>query len=74
MSASRAGRNAEPDSCVLLDRDQPVDDLAALHQKAVHRLVDAVDFLAQLAKVGRRLWACLSWRYRHRPLIGEPSR
>ena len=53
ISASRAGRNAEPVSCVLLGRDQPVDDLAALHQQAVHRLVDAVDLLAQFGERGR---------------------
>ena len=36
----------------LLDRDQPVDDLAALHQELVHRLVDPVDLLAQIAQRG----------------------
>ena len=34
----------------LLDRDQAVDDLAALHQQPVHGLVDAVDLLAQIAQ------------------------
>ena len=34
----------------LLDRDQPVDDLAALHQQRVHALVDAVDLLPQVGK------------------------
>ena len=53
MSASRAGRNAEPVSWLLLDRDQAVDDLAALHQEPVHRLVDAVDLLAQIGQRGR---------------------
>ena len=37
----------------LLDRDQPVDDLAARHQEAVHGLVDAVDLGAKLGKGGR---------------------
>ena len=32
----------------LLDGDQRVDDLAALHQEPVHRLVDAVDLAAQV--------------------------
>ena len=36
-----------------LDRDQPVDDLAALHQQPVHRLVDAVDLRAQIGERGR---------------------
>ena len=36
----------------LLDRDQPVDDVAALHQQAVHRLVDPVDLLAEFGQVG----------------------
>ncbi len=35
-----------------LGRDQPVDDLAALHQQLVHRLVDAVDLLAQIGERG----------------------
>ena len=34
----------------LLHRDQPVDDLAALHQEAVHRLVDAVDVAPQIGE------------------------
>ena len=50
ISASRAGRNAEPFSWLLLDLDQTVDDLAALDQEAVHRLVDAVDLLAQIGQ------------------------
>jgi hypothetical protein len=36
----------------LLDRDQSFDDLAALDQKRVHRLVDPVDFATQLGKWG----------------------
>ena len=50
MSASRAGRNAEPALLRLLHRDQAVDDLAALHQEAVHRLVDAVDLAPQIGE------------------------
>ena len=46
MSASRAGRNAEPDSSVF-DGNEPFDDLATLNQERVHGLVDAID-------VGRR--------------------
>ena len=38
----------------LLDGDQPVDDLAALHQQPVHGLVDAVDLGTQRAEVGGR--------------------
>ncbi len=34
----------------LLHRDQTIDDLAALHQKAVHRLIDAIDLLPQIRK------------------------
>ena len=34
----------------LLDLDQPVDDVAARHQQAMHLLVDAVDLLAQLLR------------------------
>ena len=37
----------------VLDRDQAVDDFAALHQELVHGLVDAVDILAEFAEVGR---------------------
>ena len=45
-------RRTERRACLgtALDRDQPVDDLAALHQKPVHRLVDAVDLLAQIVQ------------------------
>ncbi len=61
MSASRAGRNAEPPvSSDLLHRDQAVDDLAALDQELVHLLVNAVDFLPQIGKrlvgAARRFW------------------
>jgi hypothetical protein len=34
----------------LLHRDQAIDDLAALHQEGVHRLIDAIDFLPQIGK------------------------
>ena len=50
MSASRAGRNAEPDSWRLLDRDEAVDDLSALHQEAVHGLIDAIDLARRSAR------------------------
>ncbi len=36
-----------------LDRDQALDDLAALHEQAVHRLVDAVDLAPQVGERGR---------------------
>ena len=36
----------------LLGGDQPVDDLAALHQELVHGLVDTVDLLAQIGERG----------------------
>ena len=39
----------------LFRRDQRVDDVAALHQQAMHRLVDAVDLAAQVGKGGRSL-------------------
>ena len=45
---------ARPGTLRPLDLDQPVDDLAALHQKAVHGEIDAVDLAAQLCeRVGR---------------------
>ena len=47
MSASRAGRKAEPELLSFFDGDEALDDLAALHQKRVHGLVDPVDLLAQ---------------------------
>ena len=37
----------------LLNFDEPVDDLAALHQEAMHLLIDAVDLAAQFGKRGR---------------------
>ena len=36
----------------LLHRDQAVDDVAALHQEAVHGLVDAVDLAPQIGERG----------------------
>ena len=36
----------------LLDRDQSFDDLAALDQERVHRLVDPIDLATQLGKRG----------------------
>ncbi len=50
MSASRAGRNAEPDSCVFFTAIERVDDLAALEQELVHRLVDAIDLAPQIGE------------------------
>jgi len=41
MSASRAGRNADPDSVVRLAFYEAADDVAALHEQAVHGLIDA---------------------------------
>ncbi len=38
----------------LLHPDQAVDDIAALHQKAVHLRVDRIDLLAQFGKRRRR--------------------
>jgi hypothetical protein len=61
MSASRAGRNAEPDSSVFLTAISRVDDLAALDQKRVHRLVDAIDLAPQIGKRG----FVLARRFRH---------
>ena len=36
----------------LLRGNEAIDDLAALHQEAVHRLVDAVDFAPQIGERG----------------------
>ena len=69
MSASRAGRNAEPDSCVCLTRDEAVDDLAALHQQAVHRLVDAVDLAPQ---IGERRCGLGAGRFRPSDAASRP--
>ena len=55
MSASRAGRNAEPVFLGLLDRDQAIDDLAALDQKRVHRFIDTVDLRPQVGERFRLL-------------------
>jgi hypothetical protein len=49
---ARAG-TAEPDSAVLLGGDQRIDDLAALHQQAMHRFIDAIDLAAQVGERGR---------------------
>ena len=46
----------------LLDLDQPADDLAALHQQAVHRGVDEVDLGAQIGQRGRSGWM-RSWAW-----------
>ncbi len=44
----------------LFDRDQAVDDLAALDQELVHRLVDAIDLAPQIGErlvlLARRFW------------------
>ena len=34
----------------LFDGDEAIDDLTALHQKGMHRLIDAVDFAPQIRK------------------------
>jgi len=36
-----------------LDRDQPVDDLASLHQELVHGRIKTVYLLAQIGQRGR---------------------
>ena len=38
----------------VLHLDQPVDDVAALHQQAVHLRIDRIDLLAQIGKRRRR--------------------
>ena len=38
----------------LLHLDQPVDDVAALHQQAVHLRIDRIDLLAQVGERWRR--------------------
>jgi hypothetical protein len=53
ISASRAGRNALPDSWVCFTAIRrsmisPIDDLAARHEQPVHGLIDPVDLLAQI--------------------------
>jgi hypothetical protein len=40
----------------LFHRNQPVDDVAALHQQGVNLRVDAVDLFAQFIQRGRRGW------------------
>ena len=54
MSASRAGRNAEPVSLVRLALIRRPMISPRSMQQAVHRLVDAVDLAAQLGERGRR--------------------
>ena len=54
--ARRTKRGA--DLLRLLHRDQAVDDIGALHEQAMHLLVDIIDFAAQVLKrngSGRRL-------------------
>ena len=46
--ARRTKRGA--DLLGLLHRDQPVDDVAARHQQAVHLFVDTIDLFAQLSR------------------------
>ncbi len=56
----------------LLHRDQAVDDLAALDQERVHRLVDAIDLAPQ---IGEREVLLARW-FRHGsvPAIGPIDR
>ena len=55
ISASRAGRKAEPDLQRLLHFDQTIDDLAALHQQVMHRLIKAIYLLPQSwERIGNR--------------------
>ena len=68
--ARRAGTpSRSPGVC--LTAISAVDDLAALHQKPVHRLVDAVDLLAQ---VGERVAFRAGFRHGVSALIGGPGR
>ncbi len=46
----------------LLHRDQPVDDIAALHQQVVNLLVDAVDFDRAAAAARAERGALWTWR------------
>ncbi len=46
--ASRAGPEGGADFLRLLYRDQAVDDVAALHQQAMHLLIDGIDFAAKI--------------------------
>ena len=71
MSASRAGRNAEPDSVVFFVLYQAADDLAALHQEGVHRRVDAVDLGTQFGEVGRARAHFLNRQWRLRGFRGR---
>jgi hypothetical protein len=48
-----AGAEGRAGHLRLLDRDQRLDDLRALHQQAVHRRIDAVDLAAQVGERGR---------------------
>jgi len=47
MSASRAGRKADPTSWVCFTWISRIDDIAALHQQAVDLRIDGVDLFAQ---------------------------
>ena len=50
----RAHEADHPSSLVAkFGMDQPVDDVAARHQQAMHLLVDRIDLLAQLGQRGR---------------------
>ena len=45
-----AGAECRTAALPRLDRDQPVDDFAALHQQLVHLAVDPVDLFAQFGQ------------------------
>ena len=44
------GSEGGADFLRLFHLDQSVDDVATLHQQAMHALIDRIDFLAQLGK------------------------
>jgi hypothetical protein len=73
-------RNARTLLFRLLDLDQTIENLAALNQQAVHRLVDSIDLAPQLRQRGhvgmggRRHGALLEPAVRLRPLIGAGRR
>ena len=65
--ARRAERGAG--LLALLDRDQPVDDLATLDQELVHALVDAIDVAPQ---VGEGRAAGRSCAFKRKEEVGAP--
>src|SRR5215203_844365 len=54
LSAVSSGPEGGAGFLCSLDGDQAVDDVSALHQEAMHGLIDAVDFAPQITERGGR--------------------